>query len=366
MFGASMKRAKIHDCVAVSAVISSVFVLTQVVYAEEFKPYLQSQTVLQVGPATLNSRLIADRPSEVMYGSTQSEIGVEKGNIRIGGLYRQEYQLIPNADTADYFYATEKSHKLTPGRTYQISLEKTVFEAKGLHVTRSFQPTNQLNVAVGASALQAFGLQKGTLSGKAVASKKGKTHSYNVKLDYQYSADELLDRPDVQSPDGLGYSVDAQLHWQPNTKLNVEVYAQDLLGAIHWSDVPYTTGQLTSNVKSVDEDGFVTYNPHLTGREGYKSSMRQSLQPKVDVQAHYRLNQRGNAVILSAKHLPEADYWGVGGKWLLKKGTLQASIWPQTKMLNMGFSNKRVDVNIGTDGLKVSDMHALWVSVGLH
>ena len=172
-----MKRAKIHDCVAVSAVISSVFVLTQVVYAEEFKPYLQSQTVLQVGPATLNSQLIADRPSEVMYGSTQSEMGVEKGNIRIGGLYRQEYQLIPNADTADYFYATEKSHKLTPGRTYQISLEKTVFEAKGLHVTRSFQPTNQLNVAVGASALQAFGLQKGTLSGKAVASKKGKTHS---------------------------------------------------------------------------------------------------------------------------------------------------------------------------------------------
>ena len=71
-------------------------------------------------------------------------------------------------------------------------------------------------------------------------------------------------------------------------------------------------------------------------------------------------------MILSAKHLPEADYWGVGGKWPLKKGTLQASIWPQTKMLNMGFSNKRVDVNIGTDGLKVSDMHALWVSVGLH
>ncbi|MEN9503127.1 MAG: hypothetical protein RI964_2412 [Pseudomonadota bacterium] len=350
----------------ITLTVTGLFIFVSDVYGDELKPYLQTQTLLQVGPAMLDTKLVASRPNEVMYGATATEMGVKKGDVSIGALYRKEYQMIPNADAADYFYATEKSHQLTPNRTYHLQLERNVFEAKGLHVTKQFQPKDNLNVTIGGSVLQGFGLQKGTLSGTAVTSKKGKTHSYNVKLDYQYSDDDLLDRPDVQSPDGMGYAMDVNLNWQPTQQITVNANAQDLLGAIHWSDVPYTTGQLTSDVKSVDADGFVTYNPHLSGREGYKSSMRQTLKPKLAIQSDYRLDQRGRAVTLATQHLPEADLWGIGGKLPVKNGVLQATVWPENKMLNVGFTNKRVDVSVGTDGLKLADMHALWVSVGLH
>lgn len=268
-------------------------------------------------------------------------------------------------DAADYYYGTQQ-HQLDPDRTYQLKLETSAFKATGLRAQHKFQATEQLTVAIGGSLLQAKGLQDGTLVGQATTDSSGKDQSYHAVVDYQYDQDRLLDRPDVLAPQGIGYALDARLDWQATERLGVNLVVKDILGEIHWNDVPYTSATLTSDVKTVGSDGFIKVLPSVSGKEGYLDSFRQTLHPKVDAQAKYQFDRNGKSISALVKHVPEKTMWGIGGELPVANRQLSVSLFPEENFLNIGYSGKRSELSIGMDSFDPGSANTVWVSFGLH
>lgn len=331
----------------------------------ELKPYFQTEAFLMSSPISLEGvdsqwRKGSYRGGDYQYGSLWSEAGVKKGNLSISGIYRQEYQLKFSPDTADYYYGVQH-HKLDPNRTYQVNLEISDYKAKGLRAAKTFQPVGNLSFSLGGSVLQASGLQAGQLTGSSVSSADGKDHNYSASVNYQYDQDHLFDRPNVQAPQGLGYALDANLHWQATPKLEVDLAARDLLGEIQWSNVPFTDAQLTSNVKTVGADGFTKIKASLSGKNGYKDTFKQVLKPKLDAKVKYQIDNQGRVAMLAIKHVPYQTLVGVGGEMPVAHGLLNTVVWPESKLITLEYSHKHAAIAIGLDNVTVASSHAFWL-----
>lgn len=331
--------------------------------------FFASETFLQSEPITvkgaLNDWREGDyRGGEKQFASVWLETGVKQGDRAVSGLYRQEFQARFSPDTADYYYGTQH-HQLDPERTYQLGLETFGFKAQGLRVQQAFHPADQLKLVVGGSLFHASSLQSGTLQGQAVTNGNGKDHDYQADIDYTYDQDRLLDRPDVDAPHGIGYALDANLHWKPGDRLEADLVLRDLLGEISWNNVPYTHATLTSDIKTVDSDGFTKIKAGLNGNEGYRDSLRKTLQPKADASIQYHLEGGKKTALLALKHVPGQTLWGMGGGMPALRGHLNTTVWPDAKMLVIEYEHKGIHVTAGIDNLNPVDANTVWLGLGL-
>lgn len=336
----------------------------------EVKPYFHSDMFLQSEPISIDGALHEWRKGkyrggESQYGSVWLETGVKKGDTALSALHRQEYQATFSPDAADYYYGTQH-HQLDPNRSYRLELETHSFKAQGVRVQQTFQPSKKLTLSVGGSILQASSLQDGRLSGQAITDASGKDQTYEASVRYQYDQDRLLDRPDVIAPKGIGYALDASLQWQATDKLAVGIAARDIVGEINWDDTPYTDAKLTSTTKTVGDDGFIKIQPGVQGKEAYLDSFRQTLRPKLDASAKYRIGETGETALLALKHVPEQTLWGVGGETPALKGTIAATLWPEGKLLQVGYTRKHVELSVGLDNINPADANTVWLELGIH
>lgn len=88
----------------------------------------------------------------------------------------------------------------------------------------------------------------------------------------------------------------------------------DLASQIYWKNVPYTNADLSSadGNKIIGDDGFVKIKPAVSGFEGYKTSFKQTVKPKINAVVKFSNNQ-DQAIFLKAKHLPNNNFYGYFG-----------------------------------------------------
>jgi hypothetical protein len=340
--------------------------------AQELKPFARMDAFLLSDPVSFGGiqndwRGSDYKGGENQYAATWSEVGVRRGSVSVSGLYREEYANQFSKDTADYYYG-DKNRQLVPNRIYQIDLATSHFQAKGLRLAKIVEPSDKLTLEVGVSALQAFGLQAGHINGQVTAAASGKDQVYNARINYFYDEDKLNNlspRQGVIPPSGLGYAVDASLHWHITNTVDVTASARDLMGEIQWNNAPFTDAEVQPVKITTGSDGYIDYDGGLKGSEGYKSQYTQHLKPKLDAQVRYRLNQAA-AASLSLKHIPEKTIWGIGGEIPLSNGTLTATAWSDSKLLTLGYSHKHIDLSVGMDNPKLAAARVFWLGVGVH
>jgi hypothetical protein len=278
--------------------------------------------------------------------SLNSELGVNYNNkFKISTGYQQEYNVDFSPDTSAYYYGTQ-NNKLIPNKEYEIDLKANAYRAKTWKISKIL-PIKQAQITIGLKALEASGLQHGSIKGTSISNSLGNSDQYKAKMLYYYDVDRLLDRPDVIAPKGRGYALDLDAKVPINERLSVNAKVHDVAGVINWQHVPFTDADLTSGTKIIDDDGFIKHLPHLSGKIGYQSKLKQNLKPKIDIKANYRLRNKNYSIISQYRHNVYEDLVGIGFSKMSANSELSMSFWPQTKVVDMRYQYKNFFTEIG-------------------
>ncbi|WP_457598303.1 hypothetical protein [Hydrogenimonas sp.] len=187
-----------------------------------------------------------------------------------GYTYRHQSFIRTNRDTVLLAWQQLNDIDFTPGKRYDLRLQIDGFEVDGLLYAKRFEPIRTaygtLRIGIGVELLRGRNMQEGYLYGDAVANSQ-KDYDFNAVSDYRYSENYLYNLR-VEKPDGYGYTSHLSVEWRDGNS-SLRLLCNDLWGEIRWRRLPYSHVNVSSATKSYDENGFVIYNPTISGIEKY-------------------------------------------------------------------------------------------------
>jgi len=289
-----------------------------------------------------------------------AEVGLRGDHWSLSVLSRLDFDLRFSRDTAEFYYLLNSGRKLTPGKQYDIALSANSFSGVGVRGALYVEPTPRLQTAVGLSLFKARELQEGDLSGTANAL-TARDYQYRATVDYYYAEDKLFHRP-VEAPDGMGLSLDLSVKWQPHEKLRLSARVVDLLGAIQWTDAPFTRATATSATVATDADGTVHVVPALSGVEGYEASHIQHLDPRVALQAEAYPDGHFSPVV-SFRHQAGQSLGGVGARSHWGRQSVGLHLWPSVETVGVEYGVGRLSSALSMDNVRTDEARTLWLNV---
>ena len=219
----------------------------------------------------------------------QAELGFVYHQWRMAGVHRGELFIETNRDTIEALHHIKVKEKLEPGRVFDVDLEANGFSAYGLEVSKGVKLDGLLaGLRGGMTVRYLYGemVQDAAIKGTLTPT-SAKEYDFDLALSYDYDRNVLYQRKNDPPGRGDGFSIDAGLSYSWKDKLFASLLVRDILGAIYWRDVPYTTAEATSAVKTLDESGFQKFSPTIKGYEGYRNHT-QRIPLKTDLDLAYR------------------------------------------------------------------------------
>ena len=217
----------------------------------------------------------------------QVETGWQRAKLSIGYIQRFDYEVDMNEDSADFFYRVNNKKDLTAGKVYNIDFSVRNSYAHGIHLQYQLLNQDTFKLRVGISLLQGLRLTEGAVSGSASVITQS-DYDFDVGLDYYFTRDVVFNLP-VTSPRGYGLGNDIDLFYRLAPKLSVSIRARDILAAIYWLKAPHINAHITSDTKTYDQDGWVKYDPVLSGKISYRN-FTQTLPARIDAKWKYDWN----------------------------------------------------------------------------
>lgn len=215
--------------------------------------------------------------------------------------------------TVDLLYQSENQLPLPAGKHYPLYIDAKQSSSHGIRLGSSWNITDGLVIKSHISLLKPDGLVQGGLTGEAqVLSENDYDFVFNSNI--AYDKDPLYSRPD-ESIKGDGYSVDVAINYQLNDRWQVDLSLLDVAGYLDIPDAPYTKATATSDTKHYDDNGYVIYDPVISGIEGYRDTRF-----NFDMQTHVDLNYQLNEVItfsLQYHQLPYYQYHQI--EWIINR-----------------------------------------------
>jgi len=211
----------------------------------------------------------APQPSNRALAYWDTATGVAYKGWRIAGFYRGEFYIDANRDTVDFLAMINRRAQLPVGRVFNIDLSSNGFSAKGIEVSKGIELLKGLRAGVTARYISGEMLQFGTLTGNATPTAPN-AYDFNFLLDYSYDRNIIYPRQATPGT-GNGYSFDLGLRYKASDTLSAGLLLRDLAGRIYWTNVPFSTVDATSDVKSFDSSGYQQYRPTIQGFEGYRN-----------------------------------------------------------------------------------------------
>ncbi len=290
------------------------------------------------------------------------ESGACYGRVCTGLLYRLDYEVKANPNTAELYSLARNRRALYPGKVYDLDLRVWHQRSRGLRLAYRAAPRLGLSLEYGISFLQAQRFTNGRLTGNATVSGP-KDYDYNVQVDYFYSEDGLFER-DVKLPDGKGMSLDLSVAWRINEWFFVHAQVRDLYGYLKWDRAPFTTATATSATKTFSAEGYVNYSPTITGVEGNRDYW-QRLHPRALLSVDYQgspdntigLDLRLTEVNIYPSLHVERQYPGCLA--------LNVELMPLQRALGIGASCGPISFSLLSDKLRFEDAHLLQMNVVL-
>jgi len=224
---------------------------------------------------------------ERAYTYNQIESGWQSGKFSIGYVRRFDYEVDMNSDSAEFFYRVNNKIDLTTGKAYAIDFSVRNSYAHGMHFQYLWLDSDKLKLRLGLTLLQGLRLTQGGISGSARVLNNS-DYDFDVGLDYYFSRDIVFKLP-ADAPTGYGVGNDLDLNYKFSAKHSAEIRARDILAAIYWLDAPHINAHVTSNTKTYDADGWVRYDPVLSGKKSYRN-YTQTLPSLVDITWRYEWN----------------------------------------------------------------------------
>jgi hypothetical protein len=318
--------------------------------AQAFEAYVKMDSFNYAEPTSIRSFL--NEFDGDFDGGTQAfahewlELGARSDSWELSLLTRYDYDMSFSEDTAELYYLVTNELPLEPGREFRVDLSARHYKTNGLRLGYRFQPDESLGITLGVAYLQGLELTDGDIVGEARAVAQN-DYDFNLHADYYYSDDPLFDRV-AEEPSGWGYSIDLAADWQPLSRLGLHLQVRDLLGAIFWRRAPHTIADADSDNKAFDEEGYVIFNPTLSGLEEYRD-FRQSLHAFGAVDADYQLSSK-YALLYRGQFTAETYFSGLGAAYAFDAGQMLAMrVYPELEAFEIEYRGPYGKIRLASD-----------------
>lgn len=291
----------------------------------------------------------------------QVELGLEKGRWMFAYFHRYDYFLEFNSDTAALAYIDRNDLPVPTNSSFDVNLRANHIRSEGIALGyRESFIDDRVKTSLRLNYLTSNDFTDGSLQGSLSTTSEG--YQGDLFLDYQYSEDSLLERPE-EKVDGSGFSIDFLVSWLIDEKWFVSLEGKDVTSEIRWNDVTYTQARATTDVISFDEEGRIDSIPVLSGIESYRDhTQRLPAQYRLIVQYQYQ----ESLYIIPRLFSYESNYFyqlELKKQW--EKLSLSANFDATTQSLGFSLQHKYVDFSIISDSTDYEKAKALNVQLGL-
>lgn len=335
-------------------ILSLLLMFPAYVGANEYRPYMAVQSIFYSEPVAIKSMMDEwqgpFKRGNKAFTYNKVEAGVRWGNWQLGVLKRVDYQLEFSPGTAELVYRIENRLPLEVGREYELRIKALHNYSQGLRLAYQHKLSSRINVGVAASYLKGKALTDGAIQGHARVLGE-KDYDFQFDADYFYSRDVLFER-DVTSPNGDGYSLGFSVDWQPNKFFTARLDIIDLVGRMFWDNAPFTVAEASSDTRTFDEEGYVRYEPVISGLESNRN-FTQILPRKIFVATRYQLSS-GIDLLAELQDYKIARFTSIGAGWCDNDNNCFQSLYNTTaKALSLRYQGNLVQVELTSDKLKL-------------
>ncbi len=215
------------------------------------------------------------------------EVFAGKGSWEVSLGARGEVSLVGNRDAAEVVRLLKRKEDLPTGNTYNVDLEASGFVAEELRVAKRWDvgAVPGLSAGVGLGLLRGERIQDGTVGGTLAVTGR-LAYDFALNLDYAYDINYLYDVSLGRGGlEGYGFASDAGIRYRRGP-WDLSLRAEDLLTRIYWRRVNVTEAFASNGRRWFDSEGFVHYDPIITGFEG-KRRRTQKVATKAAAEATY-------------------------------------------------------------------------------
>lgn len=205
---------------------------------------------------------------EFAFTHNQFEIGQAQGDWSLSYFVRYDYYMKFNGDTAELAYLLRNDLPLPQNRLFDVDLKANHLVSQGLGLAKTFTHSPALSSRWRVNYFHASKTTNGYLKGQVQTLEDA--YQAQLRLDYSYSRDTLLDRPEEDNY-GQGLGLDFDLFWQASDKLSVSLQGRDALSWIRFEDQSFTAANADTDTVSFDENGTIDSRPTVSGVEGYRN-----------------------------------------------------------------------------------------------
>jgi len=286
---------------------------------------------------------------------TRMMFGYDDQLYSLQAIFRDDTYYRFNNETAQFVFLTENRLPLENGYDYKLEIKPDKVTSKGLRLGFSKLFNQKIKLSGFFSLLKASNIIQGSLNGHAQAIGIN-DYDFNFSSDLVYQEDPLFERK-TGGISGKGYSIDLIVDYTLNENWRFNLKLLDVMGELSFDNVAYTTAEATSDTKVFDEHGYLTYDPVISGIEGYKDYVY-----KFDMQTHlsvaYQLSNR-NSLIFQYHRLFDFEYQKLVYRQQIGSYQLSWSLLPRLKAAGLNFKHPNFSIGLETDNSDYKKMKYL-------
>ncbi|MYM68939.1 hypothetical protein GTP45_19165 [Pseudoduganella sp. FT55W] len=294
----------------------------------------------------------------------RAEAGVEKDGWRIGLEYRLEMTLASNRDTVEMYHFYLQRKDPDGDRRFVADAHLKSWAAGGMRVGRTFALGDSkapMLLMVSGAAYSNARNRDGEAGGSVTYSKAnayrfdGVYFGSNTNYTYPFM-------PEAEQKSS-GATLSAALQWPLSSELTANLAVNDLWSRMRWSNLPVIDKVIHSDVRSVDKDGYINYQPQIYG----KSSLierRGTIGASTALNLSYVLNQwtlRAGVERIAGINIPR-----VSGGYATAWGTFSTSYDSRFNMIGVGYDYGPFRARLSGNRLPLLDSSAFAAELGLH
>lgn len=295
---------------------------------------------------------VQPRPGRnLAYGRAEARASLGLGNWTVSLLTRQRAWLSTNADTLELVKAVEGGGTPPGDRDWRVHADYVRFAGTGGELAHRWQwahgaGTWQLDLAAQALALT----RVDTLRLEGQARYAASTEAYTADL-AGHRAGNHLTFPFQQPQAARGGALLWHGQWRYETdRWEAGVRWRDA-GWLQWQALPQQGLTLSTQLQTLDANGYVVYGPLVQGRNE-QPRYRRALAPVTTWQVGWRLPEAGR-LQLGADHVPHFGW--------LPYTTWRRPLWSGRGDVALGwrFHERRAELGLGWQGLRIALAHDL-------
>lgn len=289
-------------------------------------------------------------------------LGYQQGSFSFQTVIRKDIYYRYANDTVRFVYLTANQLPLQENERYQLTIESDKSTSKGFRFGYNTWLRDDVEISAFISLLTATDLQHGSLNGSAMVVDSN-DYDFSFYSDLVYRKDPLYDR-ETEKLSGKGYSFDLSLLFRVNEYWDITIDLFDLAGELKFNNATFTTADATSDIKNFDENGFVIFDPVISGIEGNKS-FTYKFNRQYHLAIDYKLLDK-HSIVFKHHHYKNLNFQQLHYVQRFGSSQLDWNVIPELKAFGVTFKTPYFSIGLVTDDLDYKKMKFLSIHSQFH